>query len=197
MFNINWSSFIANNIPMEWITTYRVSWLNVILSQIKALYNTFIAYRDTVLYNLSFNAQIMNLRHVLNDRFDNSTRAIYIDNVADRARIYWYNSSELREPFYSYNNYDAAVTYAVGEFSVLDNKVWKALNISTGSAPSSINTDWEYYKNVVFFKNLDEYSSLYDYIVMVPVAVTFDLNEMKALINKYNAGGMRYTIQTY
>ena len=49
----------------------------------------------------------------------------------------------------------------------------------------------------LYLKNKAEYSNLYDFIVMVPTAVTFDNNAMKALVNYYKLAGKRYTIQTY
>jgi len=42
-----------------------------------------------------------------------------------------------------------------------------------------------------------EYGFLVDFIVYVPVAVVFDSNQMKALINKYKLAGKRYKIETY
>lgn len=36
-----------------------------------------------------------------------------------------------------------------------------------------------------------------DFIVMVPVSVSFNQIEMRALINRYKLPGMRYSIQTY
>ncbi len=197
MFNTNWTSLVTNNTPMEWVKATRIAWLKVIVSQIKAIHTSFIQYRSDALYKLSFNGQIMNLKHVLNDKFDSAGRGIYIDNIADLNRIYLYNKSEGRDPFYFYNNYDASVTYAIGEFSVRDNKVWVANSITIGNVPSSTSVYWTYHKDVVFFKNLSEYLTLYEFIVMVPVAVVFDINEMKALVNYYKAAGKRYTIQTY
>lgn len=197
MFNIDWTALINNNTPMEWIKTLRITWLKVIISQIKINYNTFIQYRSDALYKLSFNAQIMNLRHILNDTFDNVNRGIYIDNVADLNRIYFYNKVEVRPPFYMYNNYNPLTSYAPGEYAVDGNKIYVAIAPSTGNLPSANPSIWGFYKNVVFFKNLIEYQNQYDYIVMVPATVTFDISAMKALVNYYNAAGKRYTIQTY
>ena len=42
-----------------------------------------------------------------------------------------------------------------------------------------------------------EYGFLVDFIVFVPVALSFDQNQMKALILKYKLAGKRYKIETY
>jgi hypothetical protein len=42
-----------------------------------------------------------------------------------------------------------------------------------------------------------EYGFIVDFIVNVPIAVVFDSNQMKALINKYKLAGKRYKIETY
>jgi len=49
----------------------------------------------------------------------------------------------------------------------------------------------------LFLYNTAEYMIGNDFIVMVPVAITFDSNEMKSLINLYKLAGKQYSIQTY
>jgi hypothetical protein len=48
-----------------------------------------------------------------------------------------------------------------------------------------------------FIYNTAEYMVGNDFIVMVPVAITFDSNEMTSLINLYKLAGKQFTIQTY
>jgi hypothetical protein len=42
-----------------------------------------------------------------------------------------------------------------------------------------------------------EYSAQYDFIVRVPVAFSFDVNEMTAFVNQYRVAGKTFTIDTY
>ncbi len=49
----------------------------------------------------------------------------------------------------------------------------------------------------VFLYNEQEFDTNYDFIVWVPTAVTFNINRMRALINRYKLAGKRYDIQTY
>ncbi len=197
MYNVNWLLLLAQNTFIGWIKPLRLIWANVFIAPVRVLYNTFLQYRLDALYKLNFNGQIIYLEHVLNDRFDNIGRGIYIDNVADQHRMYWYNAGEGRDAVYVYNNYDAANPYVVGEYSVYDNKVWVCTNATTGDVPFVGSGFWDYFKDVDFYKNLIEYQSAFDFIVMVPVAVTFDTNEMKALVNYYKCAGKRYTIETF
>ena len=197
MYNINWSLLIARNTYIGWITSIRMAWLNVIIKPVKDLYDAFILYRATALYKLNFNGQIIYLEHILNDVFDNANRGIYIDNTADLNRVYLFNSSELVTPVYVYNNYDAAIPYVVGEFSVYDNKVWVCSNNTTGNTPGVSSSYWNFDSDVLFLENESEYQSNYDFIVMVPAAVVFDINAMKSLVNYYRCAGKRFTIQTF
>lgn len=48
-----------------------------------------------------------------------------------------------------------------------------------------------------YLYNTAEYTGNLDFIVKVPVALVFDENQMKSLINKYKLAGKNYTIQTY
>jgi hypothetical protein len=48
-----------------------------------------------------------------------------------------------------------------------------------------------------FTYSFDEYAQEYDFKVMVPSALVFDQDEMKAFINKYKVAGMRYQIITF
>lgn len=196
MFNVNYDSLLANNTPLELTQPKRIAWLKIVLFQVKLLYNTFVQYRSDSLYKLSFNGQIVYLKHVLNDIFDPNNRGVWIDNVADVNYFYLYNEIEIKPPFYAYNNYDNAATYAVGEFIAHQNKIWKCLTTNTGNAPIE-GMYWTYQKDITYFKNLTEYASSYDFIVMIPVGVVFDIDKMRALINYYKAAGKRYTIQTY
>lgn len=54
-------------------------------------------------YEMAFNGQVMNLRHILNDKFDNVLRRIFITNYTQGPRQYLFNKSEDNEPLYLYN----------------------------------------------------------------------------------------------
>jgi hypothetical protein len=52
-------------------------------------------------------------------------------------------------------------------------------------------------KQLYYLRNKIEYNTNADFIVMVPNTLTFDIYEMKGLINRYKLAGKRYLIQTY
>jgi len=49
----------------------------------------------------------------------------------------------------------------------------------------------------VFMRNNIEFATTIDYIVLVPSSVSYNQDEMRALINRYNNAGRRYIIQNY
>lgn len=48
----------------------------------------------------------------------------------------------------------------------------------------------------VYLRNKSE-AAQYDYTVFVPASLSFDINQLKAMVDTYNIAGKRYTIQTY
>ena len=55
---------------------------------------SFNSWKDSIDYDLQFNGQTMNLQHVLNDIFDSSSRAIYIEDTSSIVHQYVANKSE-------------------------------------------------------------------------------------------------------
>ncbi|MEI6489345.1 MAG: hypothetical protein WCP52_10295, partial [Bacteroidota bacterium] len=70
-------------------------------------------------------------------------------------------------------------------------------NNTTGNTPGVSSSYWNFDSDVLFLENESEYQSNYDFIVMVPAAVVFDINAMKSLVNYYRCAGKRFTIQTF
>jgi hypothetical protein len=85
----------------------------------------------------------------------------------------------------------------IGIWVVYLNRVWRSMDVSLNIAPGSFGSDWQNRRERDWFKNIAEYQAAMDFIVYVPVAVTFNESEMKAVINFYKLAGKRYTIQTY
>jgi hypothetical protein len=52
-------------------------------------------------------------------------------------------------------------------------------------------------KQYYYLRNKTEYSGDFDFVVMVPTWLTYDINEMRSLINRYKLAGKRYTIVNY
>jgi len=184
-------------LPIHLRQIVRKTLLEVLISPVKNLHTTLLQYRIDTIYKVRFNGQIIYLTKFLNDRYDNIFRGIYIDNVANVNIPYLYNKAEVRPKTYLYNKWDGSIAYSAGEFSVYGTNVYIALGSTTNDQPDISPADWAVYKDRFFLKNKIEYQTQYDFIVMVPVPVTFNVNEMKAFINYYKLAGKRYTIQTY
>lgn len=66
------------------------AYLNSVLKPVKTLYNAFMIYKDDAIYRVSHNGSITLLQKVMNDKFDNTERRIFIKNVQrkDSLRLY-------------------------------------------------------------------------------------------------------------
>lgn len=197
MFNVNWTWFIYWNLPIGKRKPIIIAWVTLLVSQAKSLHATFLSFRNDNIYKVRFTGQIIYLTKRLNDKWDSVNRGIYIDNVADMDRVFVYNRAEQQPARYLYNKWSSVTSYAVGDFVVSGTSVYKCIQASTNNPPASCPTYWQFHKFRTFIKNKSEAQSQYDFIVKVPVAVTFNIDEMKAVVEYYKLAGKRFTIQTY
>jgi hypothetical protein len=198
VFNINFGQLISDLTPDRYRgKTVLFEWHTLLYSQIKSLHTIFINYREELLYKTRFNSQVIYLEKRLNDRFDNINRGIYIDNVADKKMDYLYNKSENRSPVFHYNNYNNSTAYSVNDYAQTAVGIYKCISNSTGNTPDISPTFWTLVHSNIYYKNTSEYWTQIDFIVMVPISVVFNQDEMKSIVNYYKLAGKRYTIQTY
>jgi hypothetical protein len=102
VYNIDFLKLIKLSIPTFWRTTKRLAFLNTILTPVKSHYNAFVAYKNDAIYRVSHNGSITLLQKVLNDKFDNLDRRIFIKNFQRRNGIRFYPEAANREVgFYS------------------------------------------------------------------------------------------------
>lgn len=198
MYNVNWKRFVRFLTPNFMRQLRQIAWLEVLVSQVKSLHIGFLLFREEIIYKLRFNSQIIYLEKRLNDKWDNTNRGIYIENTADIDRNYLYNKIELRPKTFLHNKYDPNRTYIIGDWVVYKRRVYKAVDVIPLNWPPDLNpSEWQNRRERTWFYNQSEYISAFDFIVWVPVAVVFDINEMKAVINLYKLAGKRYQILTY
>lgn len=100
------------DIALKIVPSYRrkPKMMDFIYSLIKPIDNTnvvFSAFTSDTDYYLKFNGQIIYLEHILNDLYDNISRGIYIEDLANVDKIYLRNRVEARPPFYLYNRAEA------------------------------------------------------------------------------------------
>lgn len=201
MFNINWFTFVRFLLPIHKRKLIRIVWLDVMVSQVKRLWQTFSITINSHIYYLQFTGQIKWLEHVLNDRFDNIARGIYIDNIIDNRVVFFvFNKIEAQPKQYVYNKWNSMVPYNTGEYAAWDTRVWKYIGATPAAnrRPDIFPSLWNDEGPRRYLYNKTEYYGGGDsFIVFVPAGVIFDTSEMKALINRYKLAGKTYSIQTY
>jgi hypothetical protein len=196
-YNINWLSFGRIFIPWFMRNDKWKGFIDTLLTPIGDDHAAFVATRDRIVYQMSFNGQIIYLEHVLNDRFDSVQRGIYIENVNSIVGLYIYNKPEIKPKNYIYRKWDSAHAYQVGEYAQHVDGVYRCVQANINSYPTTSNPDWQFYRGRVVIINKSEVYAQDDFIVWVPSNVVFDVNEMKALVNYYRLAGKKYSIQIY
>lgn len=90
--------------------TKTIALLNIAISPVIYLYQHFLNYRKNKLYELSINSQVCRLEALLNDRWDFTSRGIYIDDALEYPPLYIYKEAELK-PVFLYTEAEAQPKY--------------------------------------------------------------------------------------
>lgn len=199
MFNIviNWLKILKENTPQQLHHSTWFDWLKVMIAPLNKIYTEFVQAYNLFVIKIRFTGQIIYLQKILNDKYPTALNGIYIIDALLASRFYLYNAVELKPPNYIYRNWKYNTNYAIDEFAVKDNKVWKAINAHINSAPSVGNANWVFYKNINFLYTSPEFLTTYNFIVMVPSVTVFNPTEMKALIHYYRLAGKQFKIQLF
>ncbi len=83
--------------------------LTALQSQVVFLQSDLYDFFDLVRYELSINGQVINLEHILNDKFDNVNREIYISDGTENPLVYLFNNSEPNEDLIIANTSEVAI----------------------------------------------------------------------------------------
>ena len=145
---------------------------------------------------LNFDARTIFLEKFLNDIYDSAQKRIKIVNSTVIPTLAIFNKIEEREDVFFYNNFDSTISYVVGEFSVFENKVFKAnaTNNSPSTSPPDTNF-WDFEKDITFIFNFaDEFP--FDYRIEIPLVVTlqpdYSDDRIKSQINQLNSAGRTF-----
>lgn len=98
IFQIDWLKFVRENVPIALRQPLFLHWLNSVVGEIKQLHLTFLAHREDWLYKIRHTSQVIHIEKVLNDRFDDLERRIYINNVTFESYLYLWPDEE--NPYY-------------------------------------------------------------------------------------------------
>jgi hypothetical protein len=96
-----------------------------------------------------------------------------------------------------YKKYNSTTAYAIGEYCEFNGFIYEATWTVTNQSPLTHPGYWTLIGAVKYLRTKADFFSSINFIVYVPVAVTFDVNQMKALINYYKQAGTNYLITTY
>lgn len=147
------------------------AWVCVLLNPIELLQTTFNSFRESNIYLLKHNGQVCYLEGALNDAFDSIDRRIYI-NDPYRDLVVWLGSEG-----------------EIGTSVPFDVPTWTASEGEVGATlyPSPV---WLYTEAETLFSDFDFY-------IWIPATVTYNANQLTALINTYKLPGRTWTIQLY
>jgi hypothetical protein len=95
-FNINWQQLIQEQLPIRKRKAGFIAWLNCLIQPVLTLYNIFMAFRQSSLYKVSHNSQVVYLQKLLNDKFDPVLRRIKITNAVIVEPVWFYEAEEAR-----------------------------------------------------------------------------------------------------
>lgn len=90
------------------------AWLKALLQPVKELYNAFVIYKDDAVYRVSHNGSVTLLQKVLNDKFDNSERRIYIKNVEQTDALRFFTAAASKEQPFNSNTRGAYIGFRSG-----------------------------------------------------------------------------------
>lgn len=128
MYSIDWDKLISDLLPAFLRKPKMLAWLQVLLTPLQTLYNTFITYRNATAFSIGFTGQTMSLEYLLNYTYfdDGTLRLIYIEDGERREPLYVFQQSE-NQPAYFHNDgedYDPVYLYNSEEPTGYDFVVW-------------------------------------------------------------------------
>jgi hypothetical protein len=96
---INYTKLVTQRVPEELRFDDVIALLMVLVYPVVYIYNQLIAFRDFVKYKLSITPQVVYLEKMLNDRYDDTLRRIYILDGSSYDPIFIYTEAELQPQF--------------------------------------------------------------------------------------------------
>lgn len=115
---INYSKLILHRIPVDLRFDDVVAYLNLLVSPIVYVYTLLLSLREQLIYRLTITPQVVYLEKLLNDRWDNAERRIYIIDGPQYDLLYLYTKAELQPVhFYRASEDQKVFIFTKGEAS--------------------------------------------------------------------------------
>jgi len=107
---INYTKFVTSRIPVKIRYPEIVAWVLWLALPIVVIYNLLIVFRNFVLYNLTITPQVVYLQKMLNDKYDDDERRIYIEDGISYLPLFLYTRGE-ENPVFIYRRSEANPKY--------------------------------------------------------------------------------------
>lgn len=194
--DIDFDLLVNEQLPVVKRKIVRVTWIHVLLTPFKIIFNDFKTARQEYLYKVAYNGQKNMLERILNDKFDDVSRGIYITNKGLVDIQYQFYEVEQQVDHYGYYLYDPSHTFEVNDRCVYGGNIYKSLvGSNSGNTPDISPSEWELVRPVSYRRYTNEYDLSGGFIVNVPSSVTFDEVYMRSLIEYYKLAGRPYEIK--
>lgn len=158
IFNLDIKRLVVLLLPVGLRNDLMKAYLKAAATPLMYVLDIFTRNRNDNLYRLSITPQVCFLEKMLNDRYDNTLRRIFITDGILRSQQYIYTEAEQRTKY----------IYTSGEANIL----------------------------YIFTSNEVGYIGG-SFIVNVPSDISFNMDEMRALIDIYKLAGRTFEIKIY
>jgi hypothetical protein len=199
MFNLklNILKLVYENTIRDMHTPERMDFIKALIRPFKLMYSEYTVAKDKYLYQCTFNGSVIALETALNDRFDNVNRGITIED-ATYDKVYLYLQSESQLPLYMYRRWNATTfaSASAGVFCVRGGVVYSANASVVGTDVPGVSVKWdvEATKQTPYLRRQSNYNGAVKFTIKVPSSVTFNMNELKGLVNYYKIAGPGYQV---
>jgi hypothetical protein len=96
--DIDFEKMIEDNTPQKLKNEIDfLAWMNIFFSPLAKMYNDFLRFCDATIYDLLLTGQVCSLERLLNDKYDFTSRRIYIKDAVIQTPIYLYQDVENKD----------------------------------------------------------------------------------------------------
>jgi len=118
IYTVNWNRLVGWLIPATLFQPKMFAWCKSLVAPISSLHGFFLAFRKQKNYELAITGQVCLLEKLLNDKFDNSLRRIFITDGEKSKRKYAFTVNEFVPlPIYKEDENKPLFIYQDGEIA--------------------------------------------------------------------------------
>lgn len=148
-FDINYDTLRVQLLPVRLRKSVMKAWLRCLLIPVKWLHNVFMIDRESNLYYLAHNSQIVYLEAVLNDVFDPISRGIFIEDGLYEDPLFTYLIPEERPLWLGLSSESGTVGYTVPIALFTDAETSLLGNAFIVNVPGAVSFDTDRMKALI------------------------------------------------